>query len=136
VAWRILIAAGLGLAATWIALIVFLVIARPRGSLLREAVRIAPDTIRLLRRLAGDRSLPRGVRLRLWLLFAYLAIPFDLVPDFLPIIGYVDDAVMVAAVLRLVVRTAGPDAVRRHWTGSADGLEVVWRLARLRDVAR
>jgi uncharacterized membrane protein YkvA (DUF1232 family) len=131
VTWRILIAAGLGLAVAWIALIVFLVIARPRGSLLKEAMRILPDTIRLSRRLAADRSLPRRARRRLWLVLVYLAVPIDLVPDFLPLIGYADDAVMVAAALRFVVRAAGPDAVRRHWPGSADGLGVLWRLARL-----
>jgi uncharacterized membrane protein YkvA (DUF1232 family) len=129
--WRVLIASGLTLAVAWIALVVFLVIARPRGSLFKEAMRILPDTIRLLRRLAADLSLPRGARVRLWIVFAYLAVPIDLVPDFLPVIGYADDAVIVAAVLRSVVRRAGPDAVRSHWPGSPDGLAVLWRLARL-----
>jgi uncharacterized membrane protein YkvA (DUF1232 family) len=129
--WRVLIASGLTLAVAWIALVVFLVIARPRGSLFKEAMRILPDTIRLLRRLAADPSLPRGARVRLWIVFAYLAVPIDLVPDFLPVIGYADDAVIVAAVLRSVVRRAGPDAVRSHWPGSPDGLAVLWRLARL-----
>jgi hypothetical protein len=71
------------------------------------------------------------VRGRLWLLFAYLALPFDLIPDFIPVIGYADDAIIVAAVLRSVVRRAGPDAVRRHWPGTPDGLAALWRAARL-----
>jgi uncharacterized membrane protein YkvA (DUF1232 family) len=129
--WRLLIGAGAGVVCAWIALLVFLVIARPRGSLFPEALRILPDTIRLLRRLAADRSMPRGVRMRLWLVFAYLAVPIDLVPDFLPVIGYADDAVIVAAGLRSVVRRAGPEAVRDHWPGSPDGLAALWRLARL-----
>ena len=69
--------------------------------------------------------------MRLWLLLAYLAFPIDLVPDFIPVIGYADDVVIVAAVLRSVVRRAGPQAVRRHWPGTHDGLEALWRLARL-----
>jgi uncharacterized membrane protein YkvA (DUF1232 family) len=71
------------------------------------------------------------VRLRLWLLFAYLAIPLDIVPDFIPVIGYPDDAIIVAATLRSVVRRAGADAVRRHWPGSEAGLAVLWRAAGL-----
>jgi uncharacterized membrane protein YkvA (DUF1232 family) len=129
--WRVLIGAGAALACAWIALLVFLAIARPRGTSFAEAVRILPDVIRLLRRLAADRSMPRGVRVRLWLVFAYLAVPVDLVPDFLPVIGYADDAVIVAAGLRSVVRRAGPDAVRDHWPGSPDGLAALWRVARL-----
>jgi uncharacterized membrane protein YkvA (DUF1232 family) len=101
------------------------------GGLLREAMRILPDTIRLLRRLATGRSIRKAVRVRLWLLFVYLAIPIDLVPDFVPLLGYADDAIIVAAVLRSVVRRGGPDAVRRNWPGTPEGLATVWRLARL-----
>jgi uncharacterized membrane protein YkvA (DUF1232 family) len=52
--------------------------------------------------------------LRLWLLLAYLALPIDLVPDFIPMLGYADDAIVVAIVLRSVVRRAGADALTRH----------------------
>jgi len=127
----LLTALAVSLAAAWVALIAFLLVARPRGSLLEEAVRILPDTLRLLRRIAVDSSLPRGVRVRLWLLFAYLAFPIDLVPDFIPVIGYADDAVLVGLVLRSVVQRAGPEALRRHWPGTPDGLAVLWRVARL-----
>jgi uncharacterized membrane protein YkvA (DUF1232 family) len=61
----------------------------------------------------------------------YLASPVDLVPDFLPIIGYADDVVIVAATLRSVVRRAGSDAIRRHWPGTPEGLAALWRLAGL-----
>ncbi len=128
---RVLVAVGAALLLSWVALAAFLLAARPKGSTLGEAVRLLPDTVRLLRRLATDRSLPRGVRLRLWLLLAYLAFPIDLVPDFVPVIGYADDAVIVAAALRSVVRRAGPDAVRRQWPGTEEGLVALWRAARL-----
>jgi uncharacterized membrane protein YkvA (DUF1232 family) len=115
----------------WIVLVGFLVAARPERGRLEEAVRILPDTLRLLRRLTRDPTLPRVVRTWLALLFAYLASPVDLIPDFIPVIGYVDDVVLVCAVLRAIVRRAGPDAVRRHWPGTADGLAVLWKVARL-----
>jgi len=96
---------------------------------LPEALRLLPDLLRLVRRLAGDASLPRGVRVRLWLLLAYLAFPLDLVPDVVPVLGYADDAIVVALVLRAVVRRAGPGALARHWPGSPAGLAAVQRLA-------
>src|SRR3990170_4942122 len=117
-AWDILIGVAIGLAATWLTLIVGLLIARPKGRLLNEAIRILPDLLRLLRRLAADRDMPRGVRVRLGLLMAYLAFPIDLIPDFIPVLGYADDAIVVAAVLRSVVRAAGPEALQRHWPGT------------------
>jgi uncharacterized membrane protein YkvA (DUF1232 family) len=116
--------------------VVLLAWRRPQGPLLQEGLRILPDTLRLLGQLATDSSLPRGVRLRLWLLFAYLAMPFDVVPDFIPILGYADDVIMVCIVLRSVVRRAGADALRRHWSGTDDGLAVLWRLARLPGLSR
>jgi uncharacterized membrane protein YkvA (DUF1232 family) len=128
---HVVIGLAAGVAAAWLALVVALLVARPKGALLREAIRLLPDTLWLLKRLATDRSLRRGIRVRLWLLFAYLAIPFDVVPDILPVIGFADDAILVALVLRSVVRAAGTDAVRRHWPGTADGLAALWRIAGL-----
>jgi uncharacterized membrane protein YkvA (DUF1232 family) len=126
---------AIGLAAAlllaWVTLAVTLVIVRPRGGLLREALRILPDAVRLIRRLAADKTLPAGVRVRLVLLLIYLAIPFDPIPDFIPVLGYADDAIIVAAVLRSVVRRAGLDAVRAHWPGSDDGFAALTRLTGL-----
>jgi uncharacterized membrane protein YkvA (DUF1232 family) len=126
--WDLLIGVAAALLLAWLALVAVLLIARPRGGLLREALRVLPDVLRLARRLAADKTLPRGVRIRLGLLLAYLAIPIDLIPDFIPVRGYADDAIIVAAVLRAVVRRAGLDAVRAHWPGTADGFTAVTRL--------
>lgn len=128
---RMLIAIGFALLVGWIALALFLLLARPGSGRLKESLRLLPDTVRLLRRLATDQATPRGAKVRLWLLFAYLAMPVDLVPDFVPVLGYADDAIIAAAVLRSVVRRAGPEAVRRHWRGTDEGLEALWRAARL-----
>lgn len=113
----------------WLALIVALWRATPDQPRLRDMLRLLPDTIGMLRRLAGDRTLPTGVRARLWLLLAYLAMPIDLVPDFIPVAGQLDDAILVALVLRHVLRAAGPDAIRRRWPGPERSLQVVLRLA-------
>ena len=128
---RVLLGLGGALLLAWLALIVALVVARPNGDLLQQALRLLPDLLRLLRRLASDRSLPRGVRVRLWLLLAYLAIPIDVIPDFIPVLGYADDAIIVTAVLRWVVRRAGLEALHRHWPGTDDGLAAVTRLCGL-----
>jgi uncharacterized membrane protein YkvA (DUF1232 family) len=118
-------------ALTWLLLVGALWVGRPDDVSLREALRLLPDLVRLLRGLATDDSLPRGVRVRLWLLLGYLALPVDLVPDVVPVIGYADDAVVVALVLRSVSRRAGPEALERHWPGSPQGLDAVRRLARV-----
>ena len=127
----LLIGAGTALVLAWLALFVALVLARPRGALLREALRLLPDVLRLIRRLAADPDLPRGVRIRLGALLAYLALPIDLIPDFIPVLGYADDAIIVTAVLRSVVRRAGAGAVRAHWPGTDDGFAALARLTGL-----
>jgi uncharacterized membrane protein YkvA (DUF1232 family) len=95
---------------------------------LGEVKRFLPDVLRLVRDLARDRSLGRRVRAPLLLLLAYLASPIDLVPDFLPVIGYADDVILVVAVLRSVMRRAGPSVVRERWRGTPQGLAFLFRL--------
>jgi uncharacterized membrane protein YkvA (DUF1232 family) len=129
--WDLLIGLAASLLLVWAALVIGLLIARPETGQLREALRLLPDLLRLLRRLAADRTLPRGVRIRLALLLGYLALPIDLIPDFVPVLGYADDAIIVTAVLRSTVRRAGLEAVRRHWPGSEDGFAALSRLAGL-----
>ena len=98
---------------------------------MRDALRLLPDLLGLIRRLSADPAVPVGVRVRLGLLIVYLASPIDLIPDFIPVIGYADDAVVVALVLRSVARSAGADALQRHWPGSPEGLQLVQHLAGL-----
>src|SRR5829696_2047239 len=131
--WELALGLVAALVLVWLALVVGLILVRPRGGLLREALRLLPDVLRLIRRLAADKSLPRGVRIPLALLLAYLAIPIDLIPDFVPVLGYADDAIIVTAVLRSVVRRAGLNAVRAHWPGTDDGFAAVGRLTGLHE---
>ncbi len=103
----------------------------PEAVGMRAALRLLPDLLRLVRRLAADPALPRGARVRLVLLLVYLASPIDLVPDFIPVLGYADDALVVALVLRSVVRRAGPAPLARHWPGTPEGLRLIQQLAGL-----
>ncbi|MDT5154505.1 MAG: hypothetical protein QOI01_6238 [Mycobacterium sp.] len=126
--WSALIAVAVGLIIVWMALLIALAVIRPKDLSVTDALRLLPDTVVLLRRLAADPQLPRGVRVRLLLLLVYLILPIDLVPDFIPVLGYADDAIIVAAALRSVVRRAGPGALDKHWPGTPEGLHAVRRL--------
>jgi uncharacterized membrane protein YkvA (DUF1232 family) len=131
---HVLISAGAGILLLWLALLTALWITRCNSSdqaTLGETLRLLPDVIRLLRRLATDPDLPGGVRVQLWLLLGYLLLPFDLIPDFIPALGFADDALVVALALRSVTRRAGADALARHWPGTPAGLRTVQRLAGL-----
>lgn len=98
-----------------------------RGEDVKAVARLVPDCVRLTARLARDGRVPRGRRLTLLALAGYLALPFDLVPDVLPVVGALDDALLVVLVLRGVVRAAGPELLAEHWPGPARGLELLLR---------
>jgi uncharacterized membrane protein YkvA (DUF1232 family) len=87
--------------------------------------RFIPDCIVLLRRLAGDRRLPWWVRALPAVGLAYLVVPIDLVPDFVPVAGQLDDAIVVGLILRVVIARAGAQIVREHWPGPEPGLRVI-----------
>ena len=127
--WQVLMGIAAALLVVWLVLILLLWKAKPDEVSVRAAARLLPDTLRLVRRLGADRSLPFSVRLLLWLLIGYLLLPFDLIPDFVPVLGYADDVVAVVLVLRSVARRAGPEALAQHWPGTPDGLVVISRLA-------
>jgi uncharacterized membrane protein YkvA (DUF1232 family) len=128
--WQSLLLVVLGaVGLAYVVLLLALLVARPRDVDLRQAARLVPDVARLVPRLTRDRTLATGVRVRLWLLLAYLVSPIDLVPDMIPVIGWADDVILVLLVLRSVVRRAGPAALERHWPGSPAGLAALRRMA-------
>lgn len=133
--WQIALGILGGLALLWLALVLFLWIEQrrhPEGASLRDVLRLAPDVARLLRRLASDRTVSIGVRIWLGVLLVYLLSPIDLIPDFIPVLGFADDALVVAIALRFATRRAGSNAIERHWPGTPEGLAAVLRLAGLR----
>ena len=95
----------------------------------RALARFVPDCVVLFRRLLSDPRLPRSRKLLLVGLIAYLSMPFDIVPDFIPVAGQLDDAIIVALVLRTVLRAAGADVIREHWPGPEPSLNTLLRLA-------
>lgn len=130
--WETLLAILAGVAAVYVVWLAGLwVYARrhPETVGMKDALRLLPDLLRVIRRLTVDKTVSHGVRVKLILLLAYLLTPLDFVPDFLPVIGYADDVIIVALVLRSVIRSAGPEPLRRHWPGTPAGLLIIERLA-------
>jgi uncharacterized membrane protein YkvA (DUF1232 family) len=128
---EVLIGIGVALLITWLLFIATLAIGRPKGSMLTESLRLLPDLLQLLRRIAADKHQAPGVRVRLVLLLAYLAFPIDLIPDFIPVLGYADDAVIVTWTLRSIARRVGIDELHRHWPGTEDGFQALSRMTGL-----
>jgi uncharacterized membrane protein YkvA (DUF1232 family) len=96
---------------------------------MRESWRLIPDSLVLFKRLLADDRVPWSSKLVLFAVVGYLAFPFDLIPDFIPVLGQLDDAVVIALGLRLVLRSAGPRVVRELWPGTRESLAAVERLA-------
>jgi uncharacterized membrane protein YkvA (DUF1232 family) len=122
-----LVAAGAALA-VWAALVAWLLLAGRREDA-RALAGFVPDCLVLVGRLLRDPRVPRRRKLLLVGLAAYLALPFDLVPDFVPVAGQLDDALLVALVLRHLVRGGGEALLREHWPGPSAGLELLLRLS-------
>jgi uncharacterized membrane protein YkvA (DUF1232 family) len=122
-----LVAVG-GFLLLYAALVLALVIAGRRESA-RALAGFIPDCIVLCSRLLHDPRVPRSKKALLVALTGYLALPFDLVPDFIPVAGQLDDVVIVALVLRSLLRGGGESLVREHWPGPNSSLAVVLRLA-------
>ncbi|RKQ87010.1 uncharacterized membrane protein YkvA (DUF1232 family) [Solirubrobacter pauli] len=122
---------GIAVAATLLiyAGFVLVLVAAGRRQDARAFAGFIPDCIVLFRRLLGDARVPRRRKLLLAALVAYLAMPIDLVPDFIPVAGQLDDAIIVALVLRAVLRSGGPELLREHWPGPEASLRAISRLA-------
>jgi uncharacterized membrane protein YkvA (DUF1232 family) len=125
---RGLLIAGAALLAVWVLVILALVVFG-RKSIARELVSLLPNLIRLFRGLLRDPRVPRSSKALLVVAAVWLASPIDLIPEFLPGIGALDDAVIAALALRHLVRRAGPDVVRDHWHGDPRSLGLLLRLA-------
>ena len=111
------------------ALFVLALVIAGRHESARALAGFIPDCILLCSRLLRDPRVPRRKKALLLALAGYLALPFDLVPDFIPIAGQLDDVLVVALVLRTLLRCGGDSAVREHWPGPPTSLALVLRLA-------
>jgi len=107
-------------------------VVRGRRDDARALATFIPDCIVLVTRLARDPRVPRSRKLLLFVLVGYLALPFDLVPDFIPVAGQLDDAIIVALVLRYFLRAGDEPMMRELWPGPEQSLALILRLARPR----
>ena len=126
--WWTLATIGLGILAVWAILIGLLFALRPRDVPLGEVVRVIPDVVRLVRRLIGDPAVPLPVKVALVSLMVWLLSPIDLIPEFIPVLGPVDDAVVAVLVLRYVRRRLGIEALRSRWAGTPQGFALLIRI--------
>jgi uncharacterized membrane protein YkvA (DUF1232 family) len=129
--WTIPLGVVGGLVLIWVALVAAVWLTKAGEYDVKQTLRLLPDVVRLIKRLAADPDTSRGVRIRLALLLGYLALPIDLIPDFVPVLGYADDAIIVAIVLRSATRSAGLEALAKHWPGTPEGLTALKHLCRL-----
>jgi uncharacterized membrane protein YkvA (DUF1232 family) len=95
----------------------------------RALARFIPDCVVLFHRILGDPRVPRRSKLLVAALIGYLALPIDIVPDFIPVAGQLDDAIIVAVVLRRVLRATGRELLEEHWPGPRASLNVLIRIA-------
>ena len=109
----------------WGVLLVVFWFLRPKGASVRELIGLVPDILRLLRSLIGDRSAPLDVRLVLVGLVAWILSPIDLIPEFIPVLGPMDDVVVAIVAMRYVRRRVGTADLRRRWSGSDDGFAML-----------
>jgi uncharacterized membrane protein YkvA (DUF1232 family) len=127
--WWAWLLVGLAVTAVVYAAFVIWLVVLGRRDDARALATFIPDCIGLVSRLARDPRVPRRRKLLLLALIGYLALPFDLVPDFIPVAGQLDDVLIVALVLRSFVRSGGEDLIRELWRGPEPSLATVLRLA-------
>jgi len=121
----LVIAVVVGLMVVWGLLLVVLWVLRPRGVPVRELLGVIPDLLRLTRSLISDRDVPLDVRLVAAGAVVWVISPIDLVPEFLPLIGWLDEIVVIILALRYVRRRLGVPALRARWAGSQDGFSIL-----------
>ena len=121
-------AVALGLVAVWLLLLAVFWVLRPRDVPVREVVRVIPDVLRLLRALVTDGAVPLDVRIVLVGLIAWILSPIDLIPEFIPGLGPLDDVIVAIVALRYVGRRIGIDGIAARWPGSDDGLRLLVRV--------
>lgn len=115
----------------WLVVVAILWLHRPSRDLALPAVRMLPDVLRLIRRLLVDPATPRSVKVALGFLAVWIASPIDLIPEFLPGIGPLDDIVAAAVILGWAGRRLGRHRLESAWTGSPESFDILARLLRL-----
>jgi uncharacterized membrane protein YkvA (DUF1232 family) len=130
---QLLIGFGSALALIGLLLVIGAVHAARTSEPLRDIAMLVPSLARLLARLARDRTLPLRVRARIYVAIAYNIQPINFIPDFVPVVGMVDNVLVILWALRGTVRASGREAIVRNWPGTPEGLATFFRLVRLEE---
>ena len=123
-----ILAIVIGLIALWAILLILFWALRPKRVPARELLGLIPDLLRLLRSIIRDGSAPLDVRLVLVGLLAWIVSPIDLIPEFIPVLGPLDDVVVAIVAMRYVRRRLGVEDLRKRWTGTDDGFALLARV--------
>jgi uncharacterized membrane protein YkvA (DUF1232 family) len=123
-----IVALVVALVAIWAVLLLLFWVLRPKGVSVRELLSLIPDVLRLLRSVIGDRGAPLDVRMVLVGLLAWIVSPIDLIPDFIPVLGPLDDVVVAVVAMRYVRRRLGTADLRRRWVGTDDSFALLVRV--------
>jgi uncharacterized membrane protein YkvA (DUF1232 family) len=126
--WGPIIGVLAGLLTLWLLLVAILWLVRPRDANLGELIRVVPDLLRFVRQLLSDGAVPFVVRAALVGLLIWLLSPIDLIPEFIPVLGPLDDAIIAVLVLRYVRRRLGDDELERRWPGTPEGYRLLLSL--------
>jgi len=126
--WEWALVGAVVVAAVYALLLLALLLAGRRGDA-RALARFVPDCLVLFGRLLKDPRVPRRSKVVLALLVGYLALPLDIVPDFVPVAGQLDDVIVVALAIRVLLMSGGEALAREHWPGPPEALEIVLRAA-------
>jgi uncharacterized membrane protein YkvA (DUF1232 family) len=124
----VVIGIAIGLVALWIAMLVVFWLFRPKDVALRELLGVVPDLVRMLRSIVRDPSSPMDVRLVLVGLLVWILSPIDLIPEFIPVLGPLDDVVVSIVALRYVRRRVGVSAMHDRWPGTEDGFALLGKV--------
>ena len=103
--------------------------ARTKQEIVKEGLLLAPNLAKLLFRLSLDKRVPAKRRLALLVAGVYVVLPIDIFPDEIPVLGAVDDLLVLALAIDYLLRVSPPEAVAEHWDGTEDGLELVRGIA-------
>ena len=127
----VLVGCALTLVASLAVGVVLVFVLRPPGHPVGESLLVLPQALRLTAALYLDRSLPSSVRWRLRIAVIYNLQPINVIPDFVPIVGFADNVAVLAWALRATIRISGGEAIARHWRGSSESLTILYRALRL-----
>ena len=121
----VLISVVAGLLLVWVLLLALLWLLRPKGVPARELLRVVPDLLRLTRSLLTDGDVPLDVRVVVVGALIWVVSPIDPVPEFIPVIGWLDEVIVIVVALRYVRYRLGTTLLRERWQGSEEGFAIL-----------